>query len=265
MEAGVPRTVEATGGLGQEAAMTLEKRRAGRHGPRPVHYPESDGKPMAESDLHRNEMVRLIGTLEDAFEDRPDVYVSGNLLIYYEEGNPRASVAPDVFVVIGVAKRERLIYKLWEEGVPPTVVIEVTSPTTRREDRAKKWSLYARLGVREYVMYDPRDEYLRPPLQAYHLESGDYRAMPMRADGSFYSVVLNMGLRLVDGRLRFFDNGNTYLSPAERADAEAAARIAAERRAEIEARRADDEATARVAAERRIAELEALLRERDQR
>ncbi len=46
----------------------------------------------------------------------PEVYVGGNLPIYYEEGDPAKSVAPDVFVVFGIAKRQRRIYKLWEAG-----------------------------------------------------------------------------------------------------------------------------------------------------
>jgi Uma2 family endonuclease len=303
METSVPCTVAVTGGLDEEAAMTLEKRRAGRHGPRPVHYPESDGKPMGETDLHREEMYRLITTLQAAFEQRPDVYVSGNLILYYEEGNPRASVAPDTFVVFGITKRRREIYKLWEEGIPPAVVIELTSRTTRREDLVKKRALYARLGIAEYHLYDPRFprlQYLDPALQGLRLVEGEYQPIPPFADGSYISEALNMRLRLVDGRLRFFDNGNTYLSPAERAVVEAQradsesrranlearrAEIEAERaafearRAEVEAqraeeaarrlaeeaRRADAEAEARAAAERRIAELEALLRERDRR
>ena len=92
--------------------MVITSRSAGGGDLRPVHYPERDGKPMAESDLHRKEMARLIETLDAFLADRPDVYVSGNLLLYYEEGNPRASVAPDVFVVLGVPKRDWPIYKL---------------------------------------------------------------------------------------------------------------------------------------------------------
>lgn len=223
-----------------------------------VVYPESDGKPMAESDLHRKEMTRLIQTSEDAFAARPDVYVSGNLLLYYEAGNPRASVAPDVMVVKGVPKLPlRRIYKLWEEGAPPATVIEVTSPTTRREDLHRKWDLYARLGVREYVLYDPLGEYLRPPLQGYRLAEGAYEPMATDADGALVSEELGMRLMLVDGRLRLFDKttGTPLLSPRERAEVEAEARRDAEQRAEVESE-------ARQQAEARIVELEALLRER---
>ena len=96
----------------------------------PVHYPSSDGRPMAENDAQRNAIMYGIGALARHFRDRQDVYVSGDLLIYYEEGNPRLSIAPDVFVVFGVDKRERPNYKLWEEGRAPAFVLEVASPNT---------------------------------------------------------------------------------------------------------------------------------------
>ena len=110
---------------------------------RPVEYPTSDGKPMAETDVHRKDMVDLIATLEDYFAADPKVYVSGNLLLFYEEGNKRKHVAPDVLVVRGVPKLPfRKYYLLWEEGRGPDLVIELTSKTTRKEDREKKLVLY---------------------------------------------------------------------------------------------------------------------------
>ena len=77
-----------------------------------VEYPSSDGLPMAESDFQRKPLTYAIEALDIYFQDRPEVYVSGNMFIYYEEGNPEAVVAPDVFVVIGTAKRERSLYFL---------------------------------------------------------------------------------------------------------------------------------------------------------
>ncbi len=57
-----------------------------------VHYPESDGKPMGETDLHRDEMVRQIELLRHYYRGRK-VYVSGDLLVYYEQGNPNSHSA----------------------------------------------------------------------------------------------------------------------------------------------------------------------------
>jgi Uma2 family endonuclease len=223
-------------------AMTTRQRQ------REVHYRESDGKPMAESEVHLDELMRLILTLRDAFGALPDVYVGGNMLLYYEEGNPRASVAPDVFVVKGVPKQPpRRVYLVWREGLPPSIVIEVTSKSTRREDLNKKRALYARLGVREYVLYDPLGEYLRPALQGFRLADGQYQDMQPAAEGGLVSEELNMRLALVDSRLRLYDRqtGAELLSPSERVDAESAARRAAERRiAELEALLAQRNGTA---------------------
>src|SRR3972149_521363 len=88
-----------------------------------IEYPDSDGKPMAETDTHRNDMTAVIEGLKDFFRERPDVYVAGNLFVYYEEGNPSAVFAPDVFAVVGVPKHERRTYRLWEERVILALVL----------------------------------------------------------------------------------------------------------------------------------------------
>src|SRR2546428_13239701 len=101
-----------------------------------------DGKPMGETDEHRDEMVRHIEPLRFFFRGQR-VYVSGVLLVYYEQGNPRKYVVPDAFVVKGIDPRKRRIYKIWVEGKAPDVVIETTSRKTRRKDTVVKPSLYA--------------------------------------------------------------------------------------------------------------------------
>ena len=207
-----------------------------------VDYPETDGKPMAETDVHIDALLYLREALKDYFRDAPQVYVAGNMLLYYEEGNPAACVAPDVFVVQGVAKRERRTYKLWEEGQPPAVVFEITSRGSRLEDLGTKRVVYAMLGVREYFLYDPLGEYLRPPLQGYRLQEGEYQRLLPGGEGELVSQVLGVELRVEAGRLRVIDpaTGERLLTPAEAQAArraEAAARRAAE--AELERLRAE--------------------------
>jgi Uma2 family endonuclease len=218
---------------------------------------------MGETDVHIDTLIYLREALKDYFREAPQVYVAGNMLLYYEEGNPAACVAPDVFVVQGVAKQERRIYKLWEEGQPPAVVFEVTSRSTRLEDQGTKRALYAMLGVKEYFLYDPLGEYLRPPLQGYRLQEGEYERMLPKDPDHFASQVLGLDLQLIDGRLCLIRPaiGERLLSPAEAQ----AARRAAEARAaqEAAARRAAETRAARAEAElqRLRAELERLQRE----
>jgi Uma2 family endonuclease len=217
---------------------------------KPLHYPESNGKPMGETDLHIDALIYLREALRDFFRDDSQVYVAGNMFLYYEEGNPAACLAPDVFVVQGVIKQERRTYKLWEEGQPPAVVFEITSRGTRLEDLGSKRVVYAMLGVREYFLYDPLGEYLQPPLQGYELQQGEYQRMSAGVEGNLTSQVLGLELWLEAGRLRVVNpaTGERLLTPAE---AQAA------RRAEATARHV--EAAARQAAEAELKRLRAEL------
>jgi Uma2 family endonuclease len=191
-------------------------------------------------------MVDTIQTLQDSFADRPRVYVSGNLLLYYEEGNRRKHVAPDVLVTIGIDKEPRRDYYLvWKEGKAPDFVGEITSKTTKREDQRTKLAIYRDiLQVREYVLFDPRAEYLKPPLQGFRLAGGNY--VPIEpVDGRLPSEILSLHLERDGERLRLFDpaTGQYLLTRLERQEA-------AERRAEEERRRAE----AAIADQRRLAE-----------
>lgn len=206
-----------------------------------IEYPSSDGEPMAETDIHRKLMNKLIDTLEQFFQTEPDVYVSGNLLIYYVEGDTRKRVAPDVFVVRGVGKHDRRVYKLWEEGPAPDVVIELSSRQTWGEDLQKKWRLYEQLEVKEYYIFDPEYDYLPSPLLAYRLRDGQYEQIEVE-NGRVTSEEL--GLEFVDTgeTLRLYDPRSGAFLPT--ADEETDARIKAETelRATLEARIKAEEA-----------------------
>jgi len=207
-----------------------------------IEYPESDGKPMAETPVHRKMLNDTIESLIDFFRHLPNVYVSGNMMMYYAEGDPSASVAPDVFVVKGVGKEDRRTYKLWEEKRAPCVVFEFTSRSTRLEDAGNKKALYAMMGVREYFVCDPLNEYLEPPLQGYVLERGEYVKMSPEKNGSLTSHELGLKMTLEDQTLRLIDvkTGEKLLTPAEaqeKARRETKARRAAE--TEVEKLRAE--------------------------
>ena len=256
-----------------------------------VVYPCSDGQPMAETEVHGACMMYVTYALRRWFETRgrADVYVGSNNFLYYERGNPRAVVSPDVYVVVGAEAGLRDTYLLWNEPKGPDFVLEVTSASTRRDDERRKREVYAALGVSEYFLYDPRAEYLAPALQGFRLREGEYRALPavtvLPGRGvAVASAVL--GLELRDEReapmlrLRDPETGRDLLTYEEAAEGAAAHRqeAAAHRETQVrleheaEARqqeaavhretqvRLEQEAAARRAAEARAAELEARLR-----
>ena len=178
-------------------------------------YPSSDGQPMAETDVHRKRMTETIETLEDWFAPDPNVYVSGNLLVYYVPGNRYRHLAPDVFVVRGVPKRERERYLVWEEK-PLEAVIELTSKSTEGEDLDDKFALYQNvLKVREYFLFDPRAEYLDPPFQGHRLVKGHYEPIEP-VDGRLPSKVLGLHLERRGSELRLYDPKTKRILPTRK-------------------------------------------------
>ncbi len=172
-----------------------------------IKYPSSDGEPMAETPIHRQTMADLIANLQDYYADEPNVYVSGNMMMYYVEGNADKSVSPDVFVTLGIPKLpERDVYKIWLEGKGPDAVIEVTSKSTARVDQRWKFDLYRDvLKVREYILFDPREQTLAGTnLCAYRRVKGEYDLIP-KIRGRVVSQVLGLELKAAGPHLRLDD------------------------------------------------------------
>jgi Uma2 family endonuclease len=215
-----------------------------------IEYPESDGKPLGETDTHRNWIIRLIDMLSYRYR-RQRVYVSGDLLVYHIQGRPTKFIVPDVFVVKDCEPGERRVFLIWEEQRFPNTVFEITSRKTKRTDRKVKPKRYAELRVPEYFLYDPTGDYLKPQLQGFRLVGDDYCPIEPDATGALVSEELNLLLRLEDGRLCLFDRttGERLLTEGE---AERAAREAEQRAREAEQR-------ARETAEAEIERLKKLL------
>lgn len=200
--------------------------------PSPLSPAQSKSACYPETETHASAYICLRTALEDHFRDSPDVYVSGNRLLYYEQDNPSASVAPDLFVIKGVPQDQRRAY----EGKGPDVVIEITSRARWLEDAWLRRAIYAELEVAEYFLYDPLDEYLKPPLQGYRLADRNYVPIASDAQGRFHSEVLNLDLQIINDELRLFDprTGKFLLTPREAQEAARQAQIEVERlRAEL--------------------------------
>lgn len=161
---------------------------------------------MAETPVHRQNMTDVIAELDSWFEPEPMVYVSGNMLMYYVPGNKHKRVSPDVFVTLGIPKNKfRPYYLTWEEGKGPDLAIELTSKSTRHEDLKQKLELYRDiLKIKEYFLFDPFGEYLKPPLRGFRLLGGEYRLIKP-VNGRIPSKVLGLHLEGQKDQLRLFD------------------------------------------------------------
>lgn len=165
------------------------------NGKQEIFYPTEEIKKVGETDFHYQQIEMLYQMLRLFFEAREDVYLSSDIMVYYEEGNPRRRFAPDLMVCFGQTNKKRRSYKLWEEKVVPSVIIEIASNATWEKDVKTKRRLYERLGVAEYYIFDPEYRYLKQPFLAYRLEYGELVRMAAD-DNRIYSPAI--GLELVD-------------------------------------------------------------------
>ena len=232
--------------------------------PLEIDYPESDGKPRGETELHRDWTIRILDIFRQRYRGQ-SVYVASDLLLYYEEGSPTKFVVPDCFVVRNCATHLRRTFQTWKEGRVPDVVIEVTSRSTSRTDTVDKPVIYEMLGVQEYFLFDPTSDYLESSLQGYRLIDGQFREMTP-IDGQLRCLTLGVDLSVHDQELKIVDFETGAVQPTQ-AEFERAARLEAEQgwdrereAIEHECAAKEREQAARVAAEGRVRELEEELR-----
>jgi Uma2 family endonuclease len=129
---------------------------------KPIIYPDSDDKPIADNTKQFDWIVTLVGGLQVLFINDPNVFVAGDLFWYPVEGDNKTRIAPDALVAFGRPQGHRGSYKQWEEGgIAPQVVFEVLSPNNTRQEMADKLAFYDRYGVEEYYLYDPDNGHLQ--------------------------------------------------------------------------------------------------------
>lgn len=204
-----------------------------------IFYPSEDGEPLAETYTHLYAILTTLEVLRQHLADQ-QVTVLADQFLYYAQGFPKLRVAPDVMVIFNVTPGGRDNYKIWEEGQVPSVIFEMTSKGTQKEDLETKKDLYEKLGVTEYWLFDPKGEWIKEKLRGYRLLNETYQLIE---DG--HSEPLNLDLKVEDALIGFYrpDTGEKLLIPDELAQAlkqEVEARQEAERRvAELEARLAE--------------------------
>lgn len=163
--------------------------RASCYGTDGVHYPDREERTVPLSERALRLIAYLYEALRLAFRGADDVYVGADQFLYWEPGNTRKRVAPDGYVIQGVPKEPpRRVIRIWEESAP-SLVVEVSSNESRKEDRGSKLALYRDvLRCPEYLIYDEG----REELLFFRLDDGAYQPVAPEADGRFHSHTLNV-------------------------------------------------------------------------
>ena len=185
-------------------------------------FPKSDllsDEPPMESYLHLQQMILLLKCLEWYWQDRNDFFVAGNLTIYYSPNQRKSEYfrGPDFFVVLGVARKPRKSWVVWEEeGKYPHVIIEILSDSTAETDRGLKKEIYQEtFRTPNYFWFDPTSL----EFKGFQLMAGKYEEIAANEQGWLWSQQLELFLGVHDSQLRFFTpEGKLVPTPEEVAE-----------------------------------------------
>ena len=185
-----------------------------------VYYPEEREDDMGETSIHIKLIANLLNTLDLFFKNREDVFLSSNMNLYYERGNPHKWFAPDLLVAFGVPNNERSSYLLWREEVFPQVIFEIASDKTWRKDVIEKFEMYEKFGAEEYYILDSEFAFLSAPLMAFHRKNGKLVEAEV-IDSKIFSPRLGLEIVRTENTFRLFNpSANEFLRTLEESENE---------------------------------------------
>lgn len=207
-----------------------------------------DGEPL-ETNRHRIAMNVLIRSLKHGWTERKDIFVGGNMFVYYssKQARNRDFKGPDFFVVLGVDNNpNRQGWVVWEEGGRyPDVIVELLSTSTAEVDKGTKKDLYEQVfRTRDYFVFDPLVGV--NSLEGWHLDlDGGYQALVPNEQGWLWCKSLGCWLGTWQGLieddtaewLRFYDAAGNLVLLLEEAERQRAEQE--QQRAEVAQSRAE--------------------------
>jgi Uma2 family endonuclease len=176
-----------------------------------IHYPDSDGKPMADNTKQFKLIVMIKENLEIWFAAMAHVFVAGDLLWYPIEGDNKTRLAPDAMVAFGAGKGDRGSYQQWKENnIAPQVTFEILSPSNFLPEMEEKRKFYEIHGVEEYYSFDPDRLLLKGWMRA------DDRLLPIPEMHGWISPRLQIRFAQVNGELEIYrPDGRKFLTSIE--------------------------------------------------
>jgi Uma2 family endonuclease len=210
----------------------------------PSEDPEEPGLP---DEFHYYQPQLLRETFAPARYASDRVFVGTDLNLYYDVRHPMWHKRPDWFAVLGVsrfyeARDLRMSYVIWQEQVPPYLVVELLSPGTDQEDLGQthrapnepptKWEVYEQiLRVPYYVVFSRYTD----SVQYFSLAGGTAYREVTSDDQRLWLPEAGLGLGLWAGTyqgierqwLRFYDADGRWRSTPVEQERQRAERLAA--------------------------------------
>lgn len=195
--------------------------------PRFDHIPDDTEETLVGSTLHQSAITVLASGLNLCGPRRGHPWLVGNqlkIIIPREGSRPSYMPSPDILVHPTLTNASRSSLLITSDG-PPALIIEIASPSTalasdlNLTDERGKPSIYAAIGVPEYLVFDPSTEFIPEQIWARRLGPHGYEPWVPGADGRWHSEALGISFAPQGFLLRVYDqDGNLVPTSEEMAD-----------------------------------------------
>jgi Uma2 family endonuclease len=186
----------------------------------PLLYEDEEEGELGEANIHVLTEEIFRNGLKAHLAGQPRYRVFSNMNLYYHPTDLKPYVSPDNMLVEPFRELGEDVssYRVGVDGPAPLLTLEVLSArTAQQRDLTDKLIVYAKLGVKEYILVDVTGAYLRQRLLLKRLQPDGTWKDEQDPDGGVSS---RLGFRLIidtDGRLRMLDarTGKRYARPDE--------------------------------------------------
>jgi hypothetical protein len=197
-----------------------------------------EGDFIVDNQAHADDCIYLRGAFEAQLADDPHAVVLFDCRVAWDVPGVKP-MGPDVAVVFGVRQRRRWpTFYCAKEGSRPELVIEVTSPDTRKTDLEAKRRLYYQARIPIYVILDEEREVEPRPLRllAFRRGTRGYVNAPLDKKGRFWLEAVHLWLGIEEGRAVCYNRRGQRIGDYTEVSQ---ARAAAEKKAAKESHRAE--------------------------
>lgn len=177
---------------------------------------------LVGAEWHQSAIRALATSLKTLAEARGWPWHVGDqvTLVAWKPDNTEWRPAPDIVLYPRLGSEERQEIDVRSEG-PPTLIVEVASASTwaydvnmesvrrRRRQAGKAFGYLVGLGVQEYLVFDPRGDYITAQCRAWRRVGDAVEEWQPEPDGSYRSQSLDISFRPDAALLRVIDPAGT--------------------------------------------------------
>jgi Uma2 family endonuclease len=159
---------------------------------------QTEEEMMPQGGAHGQLSSYLSELLRSYLEKKELMLLFDSFMLYRDQNNIKQRIGPDL-LLMPLQKTAPSSYDFDIERLPPKCLVEITSPESHEKDLDQNLSLYARLGIKTYLVIDlmePHLEKVREQIQLHLFRLVSGHLVEKTPDKKGFLTLPEMGLKI---------------------------------------------------------------------